>query len=168
MPFLYSVLCSNRHKPYSLNLHGPVAKLDKAASVSRLQASYRWESCKSRVRIPPGPPLRGVTMFFKIEFHQFETGGWGYRMNKPKIVAAIWAIGMLIFACWVVILIGVVVGGFLAKPTLPQASLDLLVWSIIGGFAISGFMIGVGILLKLVWKLSDEDVNEKLPKIMQH
>lgn len=86
--------------------------------------------------------------------------------GKEKIVAAIWAMGILFFAGWVI-------GTFGGIPLIAllriesQLCTEILAWLMVGGFALSGSIISIGFLFKHVWKLPDEAIFEKLPKGMR-
>lgn len=90
------------------------------------------------------------------------------RIEKTKIVAAIWALGMILFAGWMMVtLIGIWSGLIMGLVIRFQAYADLLAWLIVGGFALSGSIISIGFVLKFTWKLSDGAIIKKLPKIMK-
>ncbi|MBA7507039.1 hypothetical protein ES706_05755 [subsurface metagenome] len=86
------------------------------------------------------------------------------KLEKTKIVAAVWVLGIVLFAGWVIATLGGILFGLAIKS---QAYADLLAWLIVWGFALGGFIISIGFVLKSAWKLSDEDIFEKPPKILK-
>lgn len=90
------------------------------------------------------------------------------RLEKTKIVAAIWALGMVLFAGWMMVTLGGIWLGLIMGLVIRfQAYADLLACLIVWGFALSGSIISIGFVLKFTWKLSDGAILKKLPKIMK-